>query len=192
VLETEPETETETERAPPPKPKRRPLTSQHDLLAYYFRKDTLGLRNFDAFRAADFQLLLLLIYAVGLAVLPAPGGPRAFFVHALGWTLFNTFGLGLLLRAQGERKALVRHFVQHYHYPAQDGARGAVREAFANWKQLYNTSMCMTYGARFRARRGGELMGRGQCQRSGSRGRRIRCRTRGSRATRCSCTRSEW
>jgi phosphatidylethanolamine N-methyltransferase len=136
---------------PPPKPKRRPLTSQHDLLAYYFRKDTLGLRNFDAFRAADFQLLLLLIYAVGLAVLPAPGGPRAFFVHALGWTLFNTFGLGLLLRAQGERKALVRHFVQHYHYPAQDGARGAVREAFANWKQLYNTSMCMTYGARFRA-----------------------------------------
>jgi phosphatidylethanolamine N-methyltransferase len=149
VLETEPETETETERVPPPKPKRRPLTSQHDLLAYYFRKDTLGLHNFDAFRAADFQLLLLLIYAVGLAVLPAPGGPRAFFVHALGWTLFNTFGLGLLLRAQGERKALVRHFVQHYHYPAQDGARGAVREAFANWKQLYNTSMCMTYGARF-------------------------------------------
>jgi phosphatidylethanolamine N-methyltransferase len=69
-----------------------------------------------------------------------------FFAHALAWTLFNTFGLGQLLKAQSERKFLVRHFVKNYHYPANDGGRGAIREAFANWKQLYNLSMCMTYG----------------------------------------------
>jgi phosphatidylethanolamine N-methyltransferase len=57
------DTETETEDTPAiglqrpagprpkrPSAKRAPLASQHDMLAYYFRKDTIGLRNFDIFR----------------------------------------------------------------------------------------------------------------------------------------------
>jgi phosphatidylethanolamine N-methyltransferase len=71
------------------------------------------------------------------------------FAHALAWTLFHIFGLGLLLKAQSERKFLVRHFLTHYHYPANDINIGAVREAFANWKGMYNLSMCMTYGGSF-------------------------------------------
>lgn len=92
--------------------------------------------------------------------------------HALSWCLFHSFGLGTVLRAQSEGKFLVRHYLKHYHYPTSgagrtgkygvgrygegkegrhgrdDGAgEGAVREAFMNWKVVYNLSMCMTYGA---------------------------------------------
>lgn len=66
--------------------------------------------------------------------------------HALAWVVFHSFGLGLLLRAQSERKFLVRHFLKHYHYPQNDHGKGALYEAFSNWKAIYNTSMCMTYG----------------------------------------------
>ena len=68
------------------------------------------------------------------------------FTHALLWCLFHSFGLGLVLQAQSERKFLVRHFLKHYHYPRNDNGKGAVIEAFSNWKSIYNTSMCMTYG----------------------------------------------
>lgn len=68
------------------------------------------------------------------------------FVHALAWCLFHSFGLGLILRAQSEKKFLVRHFLKHYYYPQNDHGKGAVHEAFTNWKSMYNLSMCMTYG----------------------------------------------
>ena len=67
-------------------------------------------------------------------------------VHALAWVIFHSFGLGLVLREQSERKFLVRHFLKHYYYPENDGGKGALYEAFANWKSIYNMSMCMTYG----------------------------------------------
>jgi phosphatidylethanolamine N-methyltransferase len=66
------------------------------------------------------------------------------FLHAVTWCLIHYIGLGLLLRAQGRSKFLVRHFMKNYHYP--DSGKGAVVEAFANWKAIYNMSMCMTYG----------------------------------------------
>lgn len=66
------------------------------------------------------------------------------FLHAAAWCLIHYVGLGLLLRAQGRSKFLVRHFMKNYHYP--DGGKGAVVEAFTNWKAIYNMSMCMTYG----------------------------------------------
>lgn len=68
------------------------------------------------------------------------------FTHALAWCLFHSFGLGLLLRSQSERKFLVRHYLKHYHYPRNDHGKGALYEAFSNWKSIYNMSMCMTYG----------------------------------------------
>ena len=68
------------------------------------------------------------------------------FVHAITWCLFQSFGLGVLLRAQSQSKFLVRHYLKHYHYPQHDRGQGAVHEAFQNWKTIYNLSMCMTYG----------------------------------------------
>jgi len=94
-----------------------------------------------------------------------------YFLHALAWRLFHSFGLGFLLKVQSEERWLVRHFLKHYHYPSdqpsgsstaparKDSRAGdeendnssndiaaATRDAFANWKVLYNTSLVMTYG----------------------------------------------
>jgi hypothetical protein len=102
-------------------------------------------------RSQDFMLLLAMGYALLTSVLPARLLTSAglHFGHALSWTLFHTLCLGLLLHAQSTRKFLVRHFLQRYHYPARDLRRGAVREAFASWKVVYNLSMCMSYGPYF-------------------------------------------
>lgn len=50
------------------------------------------------------------------------------FRLALAWTVFHTLWLGLALHAQSTCKFLVRHFLQHYHYPARDLRCGAVRD----------------------------------------------------------------
>ncbi|KAH9001866.1 phosphatidylethanolamine N-methyltransferase [Lactarius hatsudake] len=121
--------------------------SHHDLRNKYFRRDTIFLLHLDIFRAQDLMLLLAMAYPFLTVVLPTPWLASAglHFAHSLAWMLFHTLGLGLVLQAQSSRKFLVRHFLKHYHYPARDGSRGAVREAFASWKAVYNLSMCMSY-----------------------------------------------
>jgi phosphatidylethanolamine N-methyltransferase len=51
---------------------------------------------------------------------------------------------------------LVKHFLKHYPYPVTSPqgrgnrlsvGKAAAKEAFENWKELYNLSLCMTYGA---------------------------------------------
>ncbi|KAJ7658493.1 phospholipid methyltransferase-domain-containing protein [Mycena rosella] len=128
--------------------KKKKLISQHDLLTKYFRRDTVVLRNVDIFRANDATLLLIITYSLAISLLPRVSSRTALglhFAHALAWCLFHCFGLGLLLRAQGESKFLVRHFMKNYHYPANDSYRGAIVEAFTNWKAIYNLSLCMSY-----------------------------------------------
>jgi len=75
------------------------------------------------------------------------------FAHALGWCLFHSFGLGLLLQGQSKNRLLVRHFLKHYPYPQRSVSgkscslgKAASTEAFENWKRLYNLSLCMSYG----------------------------------------------
>ena len=99
-------------------------------------------------RASDFMLLLVIIYPLVLSLLPTLSSQAVIvlhFVHACAWCIFHCFGLGLLLRAQSENKFIVGHFLKNYHYPPNDGGMGAIQEAFANWKSLYNLSLCMTY-----------------------------------------------
>ncbi len=103
-------------------------------------------------RATDLQLVLVITYVLTASLLPPlshKAGLVLHSIHALMWCLFHSFGLGLLLRAQSERKFLVRHFLKHYYYPQNDNGKGALYEAFSNWKSIYNTSMCMTYGMTF-------------------------------------------
>lgn len=99
-------------------------------------------------RATDFALVVCLAYALVPTLVPSMFGPGSipfsYFVHALGWRLFHSFGLGLVLQAQSESKWLVRHYLKHYHY--RDGEAGAIEETFGNWKVIYNLSLCMTYG----------------------------------------------
>ena len=94
------------------------------------------------------MLLLVIAYPLVLTLLPTLS-PRTViavhFAHACVWCIFHCFGLGLLLRAQSESKFIVGHFLKNYHYPPNDGGKGAIQEAFTNWKTLYNLSLCMTY-----------------------------------------------
>ncbi|EIW76565.1 hypothetical protein CONPUDRAFT_139346 [Coniophora puteana RWD-64-598 SS2] len=167
-LETEAETETEGEGEGTPKLKATkrlspqltgrlsPISSvsvehavtQHDLLTKYFRRDTVILQNIDLLRSSDAMLVLVVLYVLTVAFVPALSYETVtllHFVHACCWCLFHSFGLGALLRAQSNSKFFIRHFMKHYHYPSGDRGQGAVQEAFTNWKGLYNLSLCMTY-----------------------------------------------
>ena len=101
--------------------------------------------------------MLLISYVLVFTLLPRELSNKTVlalhFIHALGWCLFHSFGLGLLLQGQSKNKMLVRHFLKHYPYPQRPGfgkssslAKAAATEAFENWKRLYNLSLCMSYG----------------------------------------------
>lgn len=101
--------------------------------------------------------MLLISYVLIFTLLPRELSNKAVlafhFIHALGWCLFHSFGLGVLLQGQSKNKMLVRHFLKHYPYPQRPGfgkssslAKAAATEAFENWKRLYNLSLCMSYG----------------------------------------------
>ena len=153
--------------------------SQHDLMNNYFRKDTLFISNIDLLRwgnhasaermrnhelitrsvprTSDLQLVLLMSYVSIFTLLPRELSNKVVlvlhFAHALGWCLFHSFGLGLLLQGQSKNRLLVRHFLKHYPYPQRSGSgrssslgKAASTEAFENWKRLYNLSLCMSYG----------------------------------------------
>ncbi|GAA5937887.1 hypothetical protein JCM1841_003868 [Sporobolomyces salmonicolor] len=124
-----------------------PAMTRHDLDNKYFMKDLVVFKNWDAFRARDLSFALLLIYAILPPFLPAMAHRTQIallFLHALLWRLFHTVGLGLALKKQSERHWIVRHFVKHYHY---EGEGEAVKDAFGNWKAVYNLSLCMTYAS---------------------------------------------
>lgn len=102
--------------------------------------------------------MLLISYVSIFTLLPRELSYKAVltlhFIHALGWCLFHSFGLGLLLQGQSRNKMLVRHFLKHYPYPQRSEfgkssslGKAAAAEAFENWKHLYNLSLCMSYGA---------------------------------------------
>mgnify|MGYP001613007818 FL=1 len=143
------------------------VTTRHDLDNRYFSQDLLIFKNFDLFRCVprppssphliltrstyshgDFSFALVAFYGVMVFALPAPGASSSTqivltFINALFWRVFHTVGLGLALKAQSEKKWIVRHFLKHYHYEKEGGA---VDDAFANWKKTYNLSLFMSYG----------------------------------------------
>lgn len=97
------------------------------------------------------MLVVIIAYALGFFLLSTFGSRITLllhFLHAVAWCLIHYFGLGLLLRAQSEKKFLVRHYLKHYYYP-HDGGQSAIVDAFTNWKAIYNLSLCMCYGKSF-------------------------------------------
>ena len=123
-------------------------------------------------RTSDLQLVLLISYVSIFTLLPRELSNKAVlvlhFAHALGWCLFHSFGLGLLLQGQSKNRLLVRHFLKHYPYPQRSGSgrssslgKAASTEAFENWKRLYNLSLCMSYGTLPRVRHSAHTLMRG-------------------------------
>lgn len=126
----------------------RKLTNLHDLHHKLFRKDVVIYKNLDLLRGSDFLLVVAGFYAIVPLLLPQTLGPKValalYFFNALGWRVFHSGGLGLLLRAQSESKWMVRHYLKHYNY---DDPSDAVFEAFASFKTIYNTSLVMVYSS---------------------------------------------
>lgn len=90
------------------------ITSKHDFDAHFFRSDLLVLRNFDPFRATDTVFVTAMFYLMTSCLLPLlsqRGQLAALFINALGWRVVHTFGLGSVLKAQSERKWMVRHYL---------------------------------------------------------------------------------
>ncbi|KAI8143674.1 phospholipid methyltransferase-domain-containing protein [Fennellomyces sp. T-0311] len=108
-----------------------------DFYSYYFRRDLIVFKNFDLCRSTDLASAALMIYSV---LTPFVIGGKAGVTFAIGqavfWRIFHSYGLGGLLRAQSKNKFFTRHFVKW---------GGGVEQAFANWKSIYNLSLCMTY-----------------------------------------------
>lgn len=107
-----------------------------DLYHAYFRRDLIIFQNFDYFRSVDLFLLYSLVFT-GILALPSINLPSWFFVVlSVFWTAVVKFGLGVILSLQSRHKFWVKHFIKH---------GGSNREAFSNWKSVYNFSLTMSY-----------------------------------------------
>ncbi|KAJ2556954.1 phosphatidylethanolamine N-methyltransferase [Coemansia sp. RSA 1933] len=106
--------------------------------------DLIVFKNFDLFRASDILIVLLLVYSVGvpLCFMWITGYTQAVLKYAIvqciGWILFRTLALGLLLKKQSTSQIITRWYIKH-------GGNG--EEAFSSWRAVYNTAMIMTYAS---------------------------------------------
>ena len=122
--------------------------SRRDNTVTSFRRDLIVFKNFDWFRSTDLALALLVFYAVFVPTMCLSHGKgditlQKFAIgQALFWRIFHTYGLGCILLLQSRSKFWTRHFIKW-------GATS--REAWANWKTIYNMSLCMTYVSFFTA-----------------------------------------
>ncbi|KAG1474918.1 hypothetical protein G6F56_000049 [Rhizopus delemar] len=103
----------------------------------HLRKDMIVFRNFDPFRTTDLVSVFIILYAV-LVPLAVPGkfGILIAVAQAFIWRFLHSIGNGVLLQAQSDNKFLTRHYIKW---------GGTVREAFRNWKSLFNLTLTMTY-----------------------------------------------
>ncbi|PQE20563.1 phosphatidylethanolamine n-methyltransferase protein [Rutstroemia sp. NJR-2017a BBW] len=100
----------------------------------------MGLGNIDLFRITDVSVLLLQAYVV-LVTASTPSTPfyqALFVINAMVWRLWFTFGLGVILNRQSNKKMWTRHFVKY-----GDGTE----EAWRQWKGMYHLSMTMCYAS---------------------------------------------
>lgn len=98
----------------------------------------MGLQNLDPYRITDSSISLLILYSVLLtAFTPSTPIYRALFVlHAVGWRLWYSIGLGIVLDQQSNKKTWTRHFVKHGE---------GTEEAWRQWKGTYHLSMTMCW-----------------------------------------------
>ncbi|KAJ2726817.1 phosphatidylethanolamine N-methyltransferase [Coemansia sp. Benny D115] len=106
--------------------------------------DLIVFKNFDLFRASDVLIVLLLAYSVGtpLGFMWLTGNRPLVLAYAVaqcvGWILFRTAALGVLLKKQSSSQLITRWYIKH-------GGNG--EEAFSSWRAVYNTVTIMTYAS---------------------------------------------
>lgn len=100
-------------------------------------KELVTLRNFSIYRATDIVLAVLLFYCgvVGVASYSIGGdggAPWLCWVQAACWRIVLTFGCGWILRQQATTQLWTTKLFR------------TPRDAFDNWKRLYNTVVTVT------------------------------------------------
>ncbi|KAJ1968650.1 phosphatidylethanolamine N-methyltransferase [Dispira parvispora] len=125
--------------------------SVKDIYNTYFRHDMVVFKNFDAFRASDVLVVLLVAQALAISTFAnlssgsftLPGtsatvvvGPLATILQVLFWAIYRVYFLGGILYSQSKSKLWTRHFIKY---------GGTTADCFANWKVLYNLGQVMTY-----------------------------------------------
>lgn len=100
----------------------------------------MGFGNLDLFRITDVSVLLLQAYVFLLtAVTPStPLYQFLFVLNAVGWRLWYTVGLGIILDRQSNNRMWTRHFVKF---------GDSADEAWRQWKGMYHLSMTMCYAS---------------------------------------------
>ena len=100
----------------------------------------LGLSNLDLHRTTDSSVILVQVLVFSLTVLTpsTPWYQFLFVLNAAMWRIWFSFGIGILLNLQSERKAWTRHFVKYGESP---------HEAWNQWKGTYHLSMIMCYSS---------------------------------------------
>lgn len=100
----------------------------------------MGIGNLDLFRITDISVLLLQAYVFLLAaVTPSTRLYQVLFImNAVGWRLWYSVGLGIILDKQSNKKMWTRHFVKF---------GDSADEAWRQWKGMYHLSMTMCYAS---------------------------------------------
>ncbi|CAK7221003.1 phosphatidylethanolamine N-methyltransferase [Sporothrix curviconia] len=100
--------------------------------------DLWGVANLDLFRSIDYSVILLGGYLFFLTVM-TPNTPLwqgLSLFHAIGWRLWYSVGLGMILRRQSASKWFTRHFLKYGE---------SADEAWRQWKGMYHISMAMCH-----------------------------------------------
>jgi phosphatidylethanolamine N-methyltransferase len=100
----------------------------------------MGFENLDLFRITDISVLLLqaCIFLLTAATPSTPLYQFLFVLNAIGWRLWYSVGLGIILKLQSNNKMWTRHFVKY---------GDSADEAWRQWKGMYHLSMTMCYAS---------------------------------------------
>ncbi|KAJ3110604.1 phosphatidylethanolamine N-methyltransferase [Phlyctochytrium bullatum] len=117
--------------------------SLHDnrVLKNYFERDLIILRNFDWCRSSDLFTVGIWVYTLVTAVMVGPiegnDWRLQFYIgQAVFWRFVYNWVLGLILHLQSTSKFWSRHFIKYGE---------TTKEAFQQWKIIFNLSQSMTY-----------------------------------------------
>ncbi|KAI8980834.1 phospholipid methyltransferase-domain-containing protein [Pilobolus umbonatus] len=113
------------------------LQSRSNSYVDYFTRDLLVFKNFDVFRSSHFVVAIIALYAIITPLLvPGKAGIVLALSQAFIWRIIHTLGTSGILYSQSQNKLFTRHFIKW---------GGDAKEAFQNWKSIFNLTLCMTY-----------------------------------------------
>ena len=102
----------------------------YPIMRTYFQRDLIVFKNFDIFRSHDLALVLLIMYSIIIGLLSY----KMAVAQAILWIILHTYGTGLVLSLQSADKLWTKHFIKNGF---------SNKEAFDNWKKMYNASLCL-------------------------------------------------